>query len=430
MEIYVVQPGDTVLGIAARYGVSVQRIIDSNHITDPNNLVVGQALIILIPDVVYTVVPGDTLGAVAGYFGTSERVLLQNNPELIGSPILLAGQTVVISYRGEKLRQVRLNGYAYPYIQRALLERTLPYLTSLTIFGYGFTVTGELIPPADEQDMISLAYRYQTAPIMLLSSITESGTFSSERASMLFQDRALQDTVIGNILEVMRQKGYLGLDIDFEYINPDDREAFTRFLQNVTNRLHDQGFFVNTDLAPKTSGEQAGLLYESHDYQAIGAISDFVLLMTYEWGYTYGPPMAVAPLNQVRRVVDYAVTVIPRQKIMMGLPNYGYDWILPFVRGVTRATTIGNDYAIEIAARYRAEIRFDQTAQSPYFEYRDANGLAHVVWFEDVRSMQAKFRLMDEFGLIGGGYWNIMRPFAQNWAFISARYDVQTIVAP
>lgn len=430
MEIYVVQPGDTVLGIAARYGVSAQAIIESNHIIDPDNLVVGQALIILIPDVVYTAVPGDTLSAVAGYFGTTERVLLQNNPGLIGAPYLSAGQTVIIRYQGTKIRQVRLNGYAYPYIQRELLERTLPYLTSLTIFGYGFTVTGELIPPADDQVMINLAYRYQTAPIMLLSSITESGTFSSERASRLFQDTALQDIVIGNVLEVMRQKGYLGLDIDFEYINPDDREAFTRFLQNVTSRLHAQGYFINTDLAPKTSGGQPGLLYESHDYQAIGEISDFVLLMTYEWGYTYGPPMAVAPLNKVREVVDYAVTVIPRQKIMMGLPNYGYDWILPFVKGVTRATTIGNDYAVEIAARSRAEIRFDQTAQSPFFEYRDANGFSHVVWFEDVRSMRAKFRLMDEYGLVGGGYWNIMRPFAQNWAFISARYEVQTIVAP
>lgn len=430
MEIHVVQPGDTMLGIAARYGVSVQAIIESNHIADPNNLVVGQALIILIPELVYTAVPGDTLGAIAGYFGTTERVLLQNNPGLIGAPYLNAGQTVVIRYQGPKIRQVRLNGYAYPYIQMALLERTLPYLTSLTIFGYGFTVTGELIPPADDQEMINLAYRYQTAPIMLLSSITESGTFSSERASRLFQDTALQDIVIGNVLEVMRQKGYLGLDIDFEYINPNDRDAFTRFLQNVTNRLHAQGYFVNTDLAPKTSGDQPGLLYESHDYQAIGEISDFVLLMTYEWGYTYGPPMAVAPLNKVREVIDYAVTVIPRQKIMMGLPNYGYDWILPFVQGVTRATTIGNDYAVEIAARNRAEIQFDQTAQSPFFEYRDANGLSHVVWFEDVRSMQAKFRLMDEYSLIGGGYWNIMRPFAQNWAFISARYEVQTIVAP
>ncbi|MBS5659858.1 MAG: hypothetical protein KHW79_01085, partial [Clostridiales bacterium] len=146
------------------------------------------------------------------------------------------------------------------------------------------------------------------------------------------------------------------------------------------------------------------------------------------WGYTYGPPMAVAPLNKVAEVLDYAVTEIPPEKILMGIPNYGYDWQLPFERGVTRATTIGNQQAIEIAARYGAEIQFDETAQSPYFEYFTRNGVKHVVWFEDIRSIQQKLDLADEFRLRGVGYWNIMRPFAQNWALISALYDVQKVV--
>ena len=177
------------------------------------------------------------------------------------------------------------------------------------------------------------------------------------------------------------------------------------------------------DLAPKTSDAQQGLLYESHNYGAIGEIADSVLLMTYEWGYTYGPPMAVAPLNQVRRVVEYGTSVIDPGKIQLGLPNYGYDWILPFERGVTRATAIGNEYAVDIARRQGAFIQFDQTAQSPYFDYyRD--GLSHVVWFEDVRSIEQKYDLMDEFGLAGGGYWNLMRPFQQNWSFVAARYNI------
>jgi len=146
------------------------------------------------------------------------------------------------------------------------------------------------------------------------------------------------------------------------------------------------------------------------------------------WGYTYGPPMAVAPLNKVAEVLDYAVTEIPPEKILMGIPNYGYDWQLPFERGVTRATTIGNQQAIEIAARYGAEIQFDETAQSPYFEYFTRNGVKHVVWFEDIRSIQQKLDLADEFRLRGVGYWSIMRPFAQNWALISALYDVQKVV--
>ena len=223
----------------------------------------------------------------------------------------------------------------------------------------------------------------------------------------------------------MREKGYVGLDVDFEYIAAEDAEAYLDFLENITARLHQYGYFVNTDLAPKTDAQQPGLLYEAHNYRAIGAISDTVLLMTYEWGYTYGPPMAVAPLNKVREVIVYALTEIPLEKIRMGIPNYGYDWPLPYERGVTKAVIIGNEEAIQLAKRFGAEIQYDETAQSPYFTYRNDMGTEHVVWFEDVRSIAAKYGLADEFYLPGTGYWNIMRPFSQNWAFVNENYDIR-----
>ncbi|MCI8553774.1 MAG: LysM peptidoglycan-binding domain-containing protein [Clostridiales bacterium] len=426
MIIHVVQPGDTVYTLARLYGVSPQRIISDNNLVNPQTLVVGQALLILIPLTVHTVQRGETLDSIADSYGTTSMVLLQNNPQLIFSPVLQPGQQLTIRFDTEKNRTVTLNAYAYPYIRREVLKRGLPCLTYLTIFGYGFTPEGDLIP-IDDQPLIQLAYQFKTAPVMLLSSITEDGNFSSARASLLFQDPMLQEKVLNNVLAVMLEKGYLGLDVDFEYIPPEDGEAYIRFLQNVTARLHPYGFFVNTDLAPKTSASQEGLLYESHDYAAVGAVSDTVLLMTYEWGYAHGPPMAVAPLNQVRRVVQYAVSEIPVNKILMGLPNYGYVWRLPFERGITQATPIGNAYAVELAARNRAFIQFDETAQSPFFEYR-REGVDYVAWFEDVRSIEAKFALMDEFQLLGGGYWNLMRPFAQNWAFVSTKYDIRKVV--
>ncbi len=430
MVIHTVQRGDTVWKLAQWYGTSPQRIISDNAVGNPRNLVVGQSLLILTPETVYTVQRGDTLESVAKRFGVPLITLLQYNPDLIGAPYLRAGQTVTIRFQGEKIREVVLNGYAYPYIRRDVLQRCLPCLTTLTIFGYGLSAAGDLVPPSDEQWMINMAYQYRAAPVMLLSSITEDGTFSTDRASRLFRNTAYQNRILDQVMAVMKERGYLGIDIDFEYIAPEDREYFLSFLTNVTNRMHAEGYFVNTDLAPKTSGGQRGLLYESHDYPSVGAISDTVLLMTYEWGYTYGPPMAVAPLNQVRMVVEYGVSVIPPEKILMGLPNYAYDWTLPYERGISRATTIGNQYAVEMAARYGSEIKFDETSQSPYFEYWEPRrGNKHIVWFEDVRSIQAKFQLMDEFMLLGGGYWNLMRPFAQNWSFVAAAYDIRKIVA-
>lgn len=427
MVIHTVRPGDTVWKLAQQYGVSASRIISDNGIRNPQQLPIGQALIILIPELTYTVQPGDTLETIAARFSVPEIVLLQNNPELIFSSYLMAGQTIVIHFQEPKRREVSINGYAYPYIRRDILLRSLPYLTYLTIFGYGFTETGELIP-IDDQAMINLAYKYRAAPVMLLSSITENGNFSEQRASLLFRDIPLQDKLLDQIVAVMKEKGYLGLDIDFEFVNPEDAGNFQNFLRRSIERMHAEGFFVNVDLAPKSSAGQAGLLYESHDYAAIGALADTVLLMTYEWGYTYGPPMAVAPLNQVRRVIEYGVSAIPAEKILMGLPNYGYDWILPFERGITRATAIGNEYAVEIAQRNNVPIQFDNTAYSPTFEYFGNANRNHVVWFEDARSVEGKFNLMDEFSLRGGGYWNVMRPFAQNWAFLSARYSIGKIV--
>ena len=135
--------------------------------------------------------------------------------------------------------------------------------------------------------------------------------------------------------------------------------------------------------------------------------------------------MAVAPLPNVRRVLDYAITEIPRQKIYLGISNYGYDWPLPFVQGQTRAKSISNQFAVELAIRYGAVIQYDETAQSPWFEYTAEDGTPHVVWFEDARSMSAKLRLIEEYGLYGAGYWNLMRPYPQGWTVLDALYEVE-----
>ncbi|MBQ7037104.1 MAG: LysM peptidoglycan-binding domain-containing protein [Clostridia bacterium] len=423
MEIHVVRRGDTVSAIARRYGVSASRILSDNGLPARQPLVVGQALLILFPEEIYTVRQGDSLFSIARRFGTTADALRRNNPELILNPTLFPGQQITISFSDAKRRTITVGGYAYPNINRATLSLTVPFLSRLTPFGYGFTENGNLISINDAR-LIEAALSENAAPYMLLSSITEDGNFSGERASALFRSESLQNRVLASIVETMQRKGYQGLDIDFEYIPPEDSDGFLRFLENATEKLHAAGYPTHCDLAPKTYADQPGLLYEAHRYGEIGNIVDTVLLMTYEWGYSYGPPLAVAPLSEVRRVVQYAVTEIPRNKILMGIPNYGYDWTLPYEKG-NRARNIGNEEAVRIAAERGAEILFDEKSASPYFYYRDNTGRRHVVWFEDVRSISAKYDLLDEFGLLGTAYWTIMRPFRQNWAFVNALYNIR-----
>ncbi|MFR1050306.1 MAG: glycosyl hydrolase family 18 protein [Lachnospirales bacterium] len=135
--------------------------------------------------------------------------------------------------------------------------------------------------------------------------------------------------------------------------------------------------------------------------------------------------MAVAPISNVRQVVEYALTVIPPEKIWLGVPNYGYDWLLPFVKGKSKATSLSSQQAVALARRYGAEIAYDDLSQSPWFRYTDESGREHEVWFEDARSIQAKLALIPEYGLLGAGYWNLMRPFPQNWRVLSSLYQIR-----
>lgn len=373
--IHIVTSGDTIYQIAADYRVSPQQIIDDNGLQEPYQLIAGQAL----------------------FVDTGEE---------------------------QKLGTIAVNGYAYPYIQEEILNTAIPALSSLTIFGYGFTREGTLVKTNDER-LLQIAKENQLVPVFLFSSLSENGSFSSENASYLFEQPWLQRTLLQQILDIMLEKGYQGLDIDFEFIQPEDKEGFIGFIQLAVDMLHPYGLFVHVDLAPKTSAAQSGLLYEAHDYRRIGEIADTVLLMTYEWGYTYGPPMAVAPLNKVRQVVEYAVTEIDNRKIYMGIPNYGYDWKLPFVRGATKAETIGNEQAVQRAIQYGSEIQYDEQAKSPYFYYTDKDGASHVVWFENAVSIEAKLGLLREYDLLGAGYWNLMRAFTQNWRMLESRFVIQ-----
>lgn len=424
MDIHVVKAGDSLFSIAEMHQVPLSRLIADNQLTNPNELVVGQTIVVRYPERVYTVQVGDTLEAVAREQGITKRELLRNNPNLLGENTIYPGQTLVIAYRGEKRGTLSVNGYAYPTIQPSLLQQELPYLTNFTPFTYGFTPEGELVNLNDEA-LISQAKRLEVAPLMHLSTLTESGSFSNELASVVLNDLAVQETLIENVVKTLQTKGYSGLDVDFEFVLPEDREAYAAFIQQTRDRLNPLGYLVIVALAPKVSSTQRGLLYEGHDYTALGKAANQLLLMTYEWGYTYGPPMAVAPLNNVRRVVEYALTEIEAEKLWLGIPNYGYDWTLPFVQGESRAQSISNERAVRLAWEYGVEIQYDERAQSPWFQYTDREGRGHEVWFEDARSIQAKLSLIPEYGLYGAGYWNLMRPFPQNWAVLGSEYNIR-----
>jgi spore germination protein len=425
MVIHTVKAGETVASIAEKYSVPASRIITDNFITDADKLAVGRTLVILFPRLTYTVKNGDTLSKISELFGIPLIRLWQNNPILNGGSSLVPGQVLNIMYNTQKMGSAITSGFAYPETEEEVLRRTLPYLTRLSIFTYGITKDGKLIPANDER-LISIAKEYSTQPVMVLSSRTEDGTFNSQFFKSLLDNEKKLTEYISSVKNTAKAKGYNGVEADFEYLGEDYEDKYTDFINDLRNALDADGIFLTVDLPPKTSDDQQGSLYSGVDYSALGDASDYSFLMTYEWGYKYSEPMAISPENKVREVVEYAVGSIEPNKILLGLPNYGYVWQIPFKQGETEAVSLSNEEAVRLATDFGAEIMFDETAASPYFRFSvgPENTEEYEVWFQDARTVKGALDMIVDYDLAGMGVWNIRRYFPQLWAVLNATYDI------
>lgn len=375
MYIYTVKPGDTLFDIAQKNGVTISTLVAANQLSDPYKLPVGLALVI----------PGQRI----------------------------------------RERSIVANGYAFPGISDIALLGALQYLTYLSVFSAKTRIDGT-ITELNDTALIRKCYVNGVAPVLTLTNQRESGGFSGDIAHAVIADEEVKTKLIQNVMEYLDRRNYFGLNIDFEYVREEDRTLYTQFLLDFAAALRRVGYSFSVALAPKISQEQSGLLYTAHDYAAVGGIADKVIIMTYEWGYTYGEPMAVAPIDKVRQVLDYAVMEMPPEKILMGMANYGYSWTLPYKKG-TAARPLSLSEIPQTAYSQYADIRFDDTAQSPFFRYYDSAGTEHIAWFEDPRSIEAKLKLVSEYGLGGVSYWNINTLYRPNWAVLSGMYGIEKV---
>lgn len=425
MQIHVVQPGQTLYGISRAYGVTVESLTQANELSAPGSLVVGQALVIPIAGRYYWVQPGDSLASIAGKVGVSERAIAQANHLNLNTP-LQAGTRLYIPPRPR--RNAEINAYIEPsgqHVSHALHQAAsdaAPHLTYLAPFSFHIMRDGTLkAPPLN--DFAVIAAREGVTLMMVVTNL-EKGQFSAELGEVILNNPAVQDHLLDTIIRTANELHFRDIHFDIEHLRPTDREAYNHFLRKAAARLHAQGFLMSTALAPKVSAAQTGAWYTAHDYKVHGEVADFVIIMTYEWGYSGGPPMPVSPLPSVRRVLEYALTEMPAAKIMMGQNLYGYDWTLPYVPGGPFAKALSPQQAINLARERRAGIQYDYVGQAPHFQYTDDAGKRHIVWFEDARSIQAKFNLVKELGIRGISYWKLGLSFPQNWLLLEDNFRV------
>lgn len=417
---HTVRRGDTLWEIANSYGVTIDAIVQANEISDPS--VISPGMVLVIPAKTHIVQPGESLWQIAQNYGVSMESIIKLN-QIQNANLIYPGTRLTIpSYQPV----IDVNGYTIDMGAEGgnLIREKGQYLTYASPFAYTMTADGGL-NAIDDSATIQAAYENQVVMMMCITNFTYQDP-GSDLANTILSSPEIQDRLLTNIINTMREKGYLGLNVDFENVYEADKDLYNQFLQRTVDRLHPEGYFVSTALAPKTSAGQKGLLYEAHDYAAHGRIVDFVVLMTYEWGYRLGPPRAISPLDQIKRVLDFAVSVIPRNKIFMGFQLYARDWLLPHVDG-QEAETFDMQEAIQRAVRYGADIKYDNESQTPFYTYKDEQGRMHEVWFEDARSAQAKFDTVKDYNLRGISYWVLGYPFPQNWQLLKDNFQIRKL---
>ena len=424
LQIHVIRRNESLTSIARAYHTTVNDIIEANELPNPNDLVVGQSFVIPIIGRFYFVQPGDSLFSIARKVGVPYQELAKINRINVNQP-LNAGFRLYIP-QGRK-RNAEFNAYVEPRgttvapVLENSAREAAPYLTYLAPFSFQARRDGTLKEPL--LNNFPAIARTNRNVLMMVINNQENDQFSDELGRILLNDMAIQDKFLNTIVATAKKYGFRDIHFDFEFLRPADREAYNNFLRKAKQRFKNEGWLMSTALAPKTSATQKGKWYEGHDYKAHGEISDFVVIMTYEWGYSGGPAMAVSPIDSVRKVLEYAITEMPSNKILMGQNLYGYDWTLPFVQGSV-AKAVSPQQAIQLAAKYNVPIQYDTKAEAPFFKYRDEAGKEHEVWFEDARSIQAKFDLIKELNIRGMSYWKLGLSFPQNWLLIVDNFNV------
>jgi len=428
MEIYVVQEGDTIDAIAERFGVAVDRLAYDNGLSYPYTLLIGQALIIAYPKQVHVVQEGDSLQSIAELYQVSLMQILRNNSFLSEREYIYPGETLVISYNTE--RSITTNGYVFAFIKQENLRKILPNLTYLSVFNYTAADRGEIIQYREDESIIKIALEYGVAPLLMVSTLTTTGEPDVQTAYSILLNEEYQDRSINQFVELMKKKGYYGINMVFNYLDRSSLPIYNNFVRKVSQRLKQEGFIFIITINITQELLKEDFLIEEIDYASLSPYVDGIIFLKFVWGANYDPPAPITNINYFERVIDFLVERIPSQRVMVGNPILGYDWQLPYIPNQSVATSMTLNAVQELAIETNSVIEFDEVSITPYFNYYQVLGVPvkHIVWFIDVRSINAINDIVKDHALEGSGIWNTMFYYPQLWTSINARFDIIKLI--
>ena len=280
----------------------------------------------------------------------------------------------------------------------------------LVPFWFGVTEQGTLVDQS-QPEAIQIAHENNLPILAIIHNFADPQM--GELIHELLTNRALRQRLIDSIENMMANRNFAGVNIDFEFIPPSDRDELNAFMEGLYRRLSPR-FKVTISVPAKLSDAPEHPFSGAFDYRTLAIFSDQLFVLAYDEHFSVPGP--VASIGFVRRVLNYAVTVIPRPKIKLGMAVYGYDWEVS--GGMPRSLTYRE--AVELARQHGATIVYDQQAQEPTFTYA-ANGSRHIIWFENAHSFSAKLDLIFEYGLGGIAVWRLGQEDPRIWIVIRNR---------
>lgn len=282
-------------------------------------------------------------------------------------------------------------------------------LNSLSSFGQHISAVGFFTVRLDYEgnlsgglpaDGIAVANRHGVKSLLVVHNCL-NGRFDRDVVHRILTDRELENRLTRDILQLLNADRVSGVNIDFENIPPSDRSLFTGFLKRLADTLRPAGFILTVAVAAKTYDNPQNAWNGAFDYRAIGRICDYVVLMTYDEHWSGGPPGPVSSIPWLIRVLNYSVGVIPKEKVLLGIPAYGYDWTSKGAR-VVRWNQV--DRLID---RYGWDkVVWDNNASSPCLRYWEG-GVMHQVWFENQYSLKIKLDQVKKYDLAGISVWRL-----------------------
>ena len=235
-------------------------------------------------------------------------------------------------------------------------------------------------------------------------------SFTSGYSKLIVNNKECRDKVIEDLVSAVDTYGLDGINFDFENMDPADQELYTAFIARAAKRLHEHDAVVAVDITKKK--DTNNWWTSCYDRTGLGKVSDYLCLMTYDQ-YTESPGPCAA-INWVEQAVQATLTEVPADKLLMGIPLYGYDWIDGCKKALTledfsnlanrgRITLVSGD--VWRVSSWLTSPTWKDSTGTNYFKFRDQYGRTHESWYESDESIELKLDLINEYGLAGACSW-------------------------